>query len=597
MEALIKKEVSKLNLRMELISYLGAVPLGSFFMILAQKMYYEKFYYFAFSVSIAVIATIFLVPFLRAKLFYVLFQPITQSKNSSDASSAKEKLLRFPFYCGLIVQFQWIFGVTISIFIYYSYVPVTLFGLTSYFLLIIFLFPVNYMIHSTLADSFLSKILALPEIRDIPVRKENIQTISIFRRVGLMSFSSLFLPVSILIALYFFGSLSDPNDPFRNLLVSLIGIQSISVSYICSSLLAKILNKNVENVKQALSELKNGNLTYRMPLIDAEELGFVMAMDFNDLRDRIFGVVSNLKTTSDKLNSLSLTLENNSLYVTKEAENQSSFAEELSASMEEFQSVIQQTQEKTEIQKELAEKCAASLLNLNLDMQNSLIQAEQSSNLSKKANLYTEIGAGLGLSAESAISEIQTESKAIIDYAQLISEISDQVGLLSLNASIESARAGESGRGFQVVAREISKLGESTNVNSEMISKKIAQLSKKIKAGYEKIQEVSGRFKEIQNASSITNESIELISNNLEKQFKHHQEVKEIILELKDQAIAIRNASGEQKKTIEESNSGLEKLTSSSELLAESAYELQRVSQELKQDSVLLLKQIEFFKV
>ena len=580
MEELIKKEVRRLNLHVELISYLGAVPLGSFFMILAQKMYYERFYYFAFSVLVAVIATIFLVPFLRAKLFYFLFQPILLSNSPSQASTAKEKLLRFPLYCGLLVQCQWIFGVTLSIFVYYSYVPVSLFGLTTYFLLIVFLFPVNYMIHSTIADSFLSKILALPEIRDIPVNKENIKTISIFQRVG-----------------YFFGSLSDPNDPFRNLLVSLIGIQSISVSYICSSQLAKILNKNIENVKQALNEIKNGNLTYRMPLIDAEELGFVMAMDFNELRDRILGVVTNLKNTSDKLNSLSLALEKKSSDIAKEAETQFSFAEELSACMEEFQSIITQTEEKTGLQKELTENCAASLLDLDQEMQITLIKAEQSSALSKNTHKFAEIGAGLGLSAESAMAEIQEESKAIIDYAELISEISDQVGLLSLNASIESARAGESGKGFQVVAREISKLGESTNANSELISKKIKQLSKKIKHGYEKIQEVSSRFKEIQNESSKADQSMELIAVNLGRQFEIHQEVKETILKLKDQAIAIRNSSHEQKQTIEESNSGLEKLTSGSELLTESAHNLQNVSMELKQDAMRLLKQIEFFRI
>ena len=49
--------------------------------------------------------------------------------------------------------------------------------------------------------------------------------------------------------------------------------------------------------------------------------------------------------------------------------------------------------------------------------------------------------------------KFKKNQKAIIDYAQLISEISDQVGLFSLNASIESARAGEIRKGFQVVKR------------------------------------------------------------------------------------------------------------------------------------------------
>lgn len=597
MDDFVRKEVNQLNIRMELFSYCGAVPLGAFFLILAQKMYYQKFYYFVFSVLVAVIATVFLVPFLRKRIFYHLFNPLIEKRNSEEAVLEKKKVLRFPHYCGLLVQSQWIFGVLISIVIYYSLVPFSLFGLFSYFLLIVFLFPINYMIHSTIADSFLSKILAVPEIRTIPIRKEQIRTVTIFQRVGLVSFASLFLPVGVLISLYFFGSFSDADDPFRSLLVGLIGAQSVTVSCICSFLLAKILSRNIENVKEALNELKNGNLTYRMPSVDSEELGFAMAMDYNELTERLFSAVSNLKSTSGKLNSISLTLENNSMHTAKEALRQSSFAEELSAGMEEFQSVIIQTEENTEVQKNLSETCAESLLNLDREMQMSISLADESSGLSKKTSQYAEAGAALGFSAETAITEIQEESRAIIDYARLISEIADQVGLLSLNASIESARAGESGKGFKVVAGEISKLGESTNANSEMISKKVSVLSKKIKFGYEKILEVSERFKGIQDASSKTSQSMDMILSKLSRQAEMQNQVKGLILKMKDSAVSIRESSKEQRLIIEESNEGLERLTDSSELLSQSAETLRDISIELKKDAALLLTQIEFFRI
>jgi len=203
----------------------------------------------------------------------------------------------------------------------------------------------------------------------------------------------------------------------------------------------------------------------------------------------------------------------------------------------------------------------------------------------------------MGLSTENAISEIQIESKAILDYAKLISEISDQVGLLSLNASIESARAGETGKGFQVVAREISKLGENTNENSQMISKKLKILSQKIKSGYQQIQEVSNQFREIQTAAIKSDESIQLIEENLTRQSTLQLTVNGFISELKDQAQSIRNSTKEQKLTIEESNYGLEKLTKSSEQLAISARNLMNISIELKDDAAILLEQIEFFKV
>jgi methyl-accepting chemotaxis protein len=596
MEDLVKKELRGLNLRMEFVNYIGGVPLAVFFLVLSQRMYYDKFYFVLLGFLAAVTITLIIFPYLRTKMFYAMFRPILETHNTKDLSLYKERLLKFPTYCGILVQFQWILGDITTLSVYYSFVPVSLYGLTTFFFLLVFLAPINYMIHSTQADLFLSKILTLSAIRDIPVNKENIRAVTIFQRVSIASFSILFLPVGVLVALYFFGSLTEPDDPFRNLLVGLIGLQSLSISYICSNLVSKILSKNTENVKDALSELKNGNLAYTMPLVDSEELGFVLALNFNELRDRILEVVTHLKSTSNKLNELSHTLDGNATEVAAEAANQSNFSEELSASMGEFQSSVVQTENNTEIQKGLTEVCVNALLDLDKEMQSSLIQAGESTKLSQNTNEFAEVGSSLGLSAENAISEIQEESKAIIDYAQLISDISDQVGLLSLNASIESARAGESGRGFQVVAREISKLGENTNENSAMISKKLKQLSLKIKHGYEQIKEVSERFREIQDAALMSDQSIKLISENLGRQFKLHATVKTFILQLKDQAIAIRESTKEQKVTIAESNYELEKLSNGSEQLAQSAKNLKNVSLELKDDAALLRKQIDFFK-
>ncbi|MBO5278637.1 MAG: methyl-accepting chemotaxis protein [Lachnospiraceae bacterium] len=72
--------------------------------------------------------------------------------------------------------------------------------------------------------------------------------------------------------------------------------------------------------------------------------------------------------------------------------------------------------------------------------------------------------------------ETNGSAKTIREAAGLISNIAGQTNLLSLNASIEAARAGDAGKGFAVVAGEIQKLAEQSNDASERIDQIVSTL-------------------------------------------------------------------------------------------------------------------------
>ncbi len=78
---------------------------------------------------------------------------------------------------------------------------------------------------------------------------------------------------------------------------------------------------------------------------------------------------------------------------------------------------------------------------------------------------------------------ISKGGKSIEEFMNIINDITDRINLLSLNAAIEAARAGDHGRGFAVVADEIGKLALATSDNSKQISSQISSIIQDITEG------------------------------------------------------------------------------------------------------------------
>jgi methyl-accepting chemotaxis protein len=109
--------------------------------------------------------------------------------------------------------------------------------------------------------------------------------------------------------------------------------------------------------------------------------------------------------------------------------------------------------------------------------------------------------------------DLSIKAKDINKIIDTIEAIASQTNLLSLNASIESARAGEAGKGFAVVASEIRKLAEQTKISNAEIKRIIKELQDMVLEIRTKVAEGKDNSKKLTDSNVFRIENITIIKD------------------------------------------------------------------------------------
>jgi methyl-accepting chemotaxis protein len=162
---------------------------------------------------------------------------------------------------------------------------------------------------------------------------------------------------------------------------------------------------------------------------------------------------------------------------------QAATSEEMSAAFEELTSSNERIHDATVVQKEEGEKTKQYTVVLSESQKNvARVSGKVMQGIAVITDSARETGSDLAKMIE-RMEYIDRGGKAIDGIMVMIDDITDRINLLSLNAAIEAARAGDHGRGFAVVADEIGKLAAATADNSKEISSKVKSIINDISTG------------------------------------------------------------------------------------------------------------------
>lgn len=337
----------------------------------------------------------------------------------------------------------------------------------------------------------------------------------------------------------------------------------------------KMTTNSILKVNLMMKDVSEGDsdLTKRLEIKSRDEIGEI-SINFNNFIIKLQEMIQDVSKSIEQFSSSSSELFVISKKMSDDSD-QTSFksgavataAKEMRENMVSIAAAMEQSSMNTNT-------VASSVQEMNSTINEIAQNAEKARGISEQA--VSKV-----IEATDQMNELGMAAEAIGKVVETITDISEQVNLLSLNATIEAARAGEAGKGFAVVASEIKALANQTSEASMDIKLKIEHIqnsSSTTLSGISEIKEVIYNVNDIVGAIASAVEEQSVAANEITENIN---QVSSGIEDVNQNVATSSAVVDEITKDISDVNQSASDLSSSSNKVKQSAKNLSDLANEL----------------
>jgi len=379
-----------------------------------------------------------------------------------------------------------------------------------------------------------------------------------------------------------------PADEVRNLTL-LVAAAALVIAFLIFLFFSRTITNPLARGVAFAELVASGDFTQQLPIHRRDEVG-KLAEALNSMSARLKTMVATIQRSAEQVASSSGQITSSAQKLAEGAQSQASTLEQTSASVEELTASVDQVAAHAQSQAQAVEQGTSFMAQVHAAIEN------VSKNLAEIAGLAGR-SVDNALQGARAVSEVMEGINLIAEGAEkiggiisVISDIADQTNLLALNAAIEAARAGEHGRGFAVVADEVSKLADRSSTSTKEIVSLIKESAKNVTRGVETAKGSQAAMEQIRAASQTVQVMIEDLSDSMSQQVGAVRELAKALESVSEMSQSISVAAEEQttnarqvSRAVENVNEVTQSAASAAEEMSAATTELAGLAQELRQ--------------